>query len=649
MRRRFLAVLFFLQIIHGYTESVTQEIRLHCDLLLGDPFMIASSHWTASGNALKKIAAVNPAAVTLKTTSIRYGSRAEDSLGRRNQRLLKNLDGMPFARFTDGPKPVEFWDLTTTGQYLEESRNLMPGAKIGISVLQGENYEEIRTYLAKFHKDNYDYVELNLKYSARQNSMNLGEASYYKDLENYFKELYEDVITCSKVFQGIPFLVKFPRELVPFFTVPEISSLLECLFERRNSVILANSLRTFVPRSFDKNSDSLESGVVTGDHLFMSTYNAICQLDQKYLGNGFIVASGGVSNIPTSLDVFVAGASAVQLCTALDDRGVNFLKLLRQQLLHCQGEQPFLEYINLLSSTPEHSSSEVAKSKTISKSSLSKVAASFENAEAELIPIFQRAIEVELARVNLLQSSTEPKIPTELAIVQARGNLSGYAIQKIIIEEHNGQILDVGTAGELPKKMRDAEFTYDLAIMPRSIFDELCRQPKAILGLRNPVELLVIGASQSTLVGLDGCTLENVANIYHFDGPTARSALLRLSKEQSLASPSIEVIHKSELQALLAFWPRRSAILAKPPLNWMYGFLAPEVDNRWVAFWESSEDLLLVGSEQFVNNSDPGVLSGICSMYIEVARRVASDPLHAAQSCLDLQLITYLRNLLDVA
>lgn len=625
------------------------QTRLHCGLVLDDPYMVASSHWTAATNALKKIASVNPAAVTLKTTSIRHGSRAEDSLGKRNQRLLESADGRPFARFTDGPKAVEFWDLTTTGQYVDDSKQLMPKAKIGISILQGEDYHDIRTYLAKFHHEAYDYVELNLKYAVRHYSMGLGSATYYTDLETYFQELHKNVVSCLDVFQGIPLLVKFPREIVPFFGAPELAALLSVLFERSTSIVLANSLRTVVPRSFDKKSELLDSGVVTGDHLFMSTYHAICQLDEKYRGCGFVVASGGISSLPASLDAFVAGASAIQLCSALDDRGVNFVNLLRQQLHHCSGGQPLGQYIDGLCVDSEMATTEVAKSKAISKLSLAKITTAFQKADTALVPLFEDSIRVELAQAHLMEKTNRPNVPKTLAMVQSRGNLSGYAIQKLLIEEYEGIPLDVGTSGELLRSLRDPNFTYDLAIMPRSVFDELRRQQKDILGTRVPVELRVIGESQSALVGRKGCALENISSIYHFDGPTARSALLRLSREPSLSSPSIEVIEKSHLQALLAFWPMGSTILAKPPLSWMYGLLAPDDGSGWEECWQSNEDLLVVASQRFVESTDEGVVSGVVAAYIEATQRVAADPSTAAQSCLDLQLITYLRNLLDVA
>src|ERR1041384_6357119 len=82
-------------------------------LILRDPFMIASSHWTSTEKAFRNLASVSPSAVTLKTTSEKKGGDGE-AFDKRDMRRLQNRYGDSFATYTNGPPTLELWDIVTT-------------------------------------------------------------------------------------------------------------------------------------------------------------------------------------------------------------------------------------------------------------------------------------------------------------------------------------------------------------------------------------------------------------------------------------------------------------------------------------------------------------------------------------------------------
>jgi hypothetical protein len=111
---------------------------LHCEVLpqlvLRDPFIVASSHWTSTENALRQIASVSPAALTLKTTSQIKGGDGIEAVGKKREwRYLVNAQGHRFGRYVDGPWTVEFWDIPTTFKMTQVARSLFADSKIGLS------------------------------------------------------------------------------------------------------------------------------------------------------------------------------------------------------------------------------------------------------------------------------------------------------------------------------------------------------------------------------------------------------------------------------------------------------------------------------------------------------------------------------------
>jgi len=77
---------------------------------------------------------------------------------------LQDSRGNHFATFTDGPATLELLDLAATFSLTHIAQRILTDTKLGLSVLQGEDYGAIAKRL---HLEAYGYVELNLKYSLR--------------------------------------------------------------------------------------------------------------------------------------------------------------------------------------------------------------------------------------------------------------------------------------------------------------------------------------------------------------------------------------------------------------------------------------------------------------------------------------------------
>src|SRR6266853_3057939 len=167
-------------------------------LRLSDPFMIASSHWTSSEAAFRQLAPIRPSAITLKTMSGAKGAAGE---GSRDKQILVDSYGKPFAGYTDGPKTAELWDAATTYRMTQAAKRMLPGTVIGLSILSGENYEQVARQL---EPREYGYVELNWKYSFRGLDMARPDAEIGR--------IQEDLSSFLKAFLGRPLLIKVSRE-----------------------------------------------------------------------------------------------------------------------------------------------------------------------------------------------------------------------------------------------------------------------------------------------------------------------------------------------------------------------------------------------------------------------------------------------------
>ena len=230
------------------------------------------------------------------------------------------------------PKDVEFWNDETTDKYVEIARSTLPHAKIGISVLYGEDYSALSDALGNRQ---IDYVELNWKYALR------GKGSTSMLAES-FGQLVKDLEHFRSVFANLPAFLKIPREAHPFFEYEDFIPILDTLCNSKMGAIVSNTARWRVPPSKHRRTQHVElsSGVVMGETLFLDTFTALrnfataCVRSKNEVP---VVASGGLTEIGNVIDALVAGAMAVQICTAMDHRGMNIVAWLREQLLELVG------------------------------------------------------------------------------------------------------------------------------------------------------------------------------------------------------------------------------------------------------------------------------------------------------------------------
>src|SRR5699024_2891250 len=101
---------------------------------------------------------------------------------------------------------------------------------IGLSVLQGEDYQDIVTVL---DLSLFQYVELNWKYSFR----NLPG----KEVLARAGEIGADLDRFITTFHSLPRLIKFSRESLRFSNEEFFAQFLEVISQQSSGVIIANS------------------------------------------------------------------------------------------------------------------------------------------------------------------------------------------------------------------------------------------------------------------------------------------------------------------------------------------------------------------------------------------------------------------------
>lgn len=314
------------------------SVPLFSGLALSSPFWIASSHLTENENAIRALQPYQPAAVTLKTTSERTGGSGQ---GERLYRPLHVRAGAdkPHAWYCDGDKSRELLNLETTRRLLGTAKTAMPNTLVGVSILQGEDYDRAAKELA-----GGDFAELNLKYSGRLGPKGK-RSSWLKFQQGQLDLICRDVRAFSESFGSLPHFVKLTRDFVwlrPCAEWFQFADVIRALVAngRRVGLIFANSPKLRVPsawlgpRSRREDPDELAGGVLVGSPLFLDTYNIIRSLSMETpeFENIPIVASGGIMGLSESIDVWMAGAIAVQLCSALVAERPHYYSWLVGQL-----------------------------------------------------------------------------------------------------------------------------------------------------------------------------------------------------------------------------------------------------------------------------------------------------------------------------
>ncbi len=566
-------------------------------LTLSDPFMVSSSHWTANERAFRALAPFTPSSLTLKTTSERLGGSGTPVLARRDMRYLEDSFGRSFARYTDGPKTQELLDTATTACLVQQAVKWLPGTKIGLSILSGEDYSRLAKSLPV---GDCSYVELNLKYQFR--------GVDFRALDKPTNELAMELDGFFAAFGRTPTLIKLPRELTAIISGVDLTEVFHQVADRGAGVIVANSMRVTVPPSRVSGKDvrELSSGVVVGEYLILDTYHAVRILVQQCRDKGFclpIVASGGVMDIGAVIDLMATGASGVQLCTVLDVRKPQYLEVLRQQMHDLASDAGSVrELISTIREDVKRWSQTAVTAKEFRIDARNDIAAVL-SPEGDAVSVMAETIRAECENVEMpaFGRPTEAGVRPGLSFAFTRGSLTGYLMAKQCVQEYDLISLEYGSAAEFVQKLGEPGYQWDLGIFSESTLSAIEREGAGILGEISPIRIVAVATSHTELVGVSSVNLDEVTKVYHFDGGGARRALaLLLEKHQvdpdDLTGPA--------LIPLLRCWRREDGILAKPPLGRFYGQLCrQEVRQQWGPIWACDEPYWLVASKQFTEGN----------------------------------------------
>lgn len=574
-------------------------------LVLSDPFMIASSHWTESEVALKRLAPLSPAAVTLKTTSEAVGGPGIRFASSRERHQVLNSLRSPIGWYSDGPKGLEFWNLATTYTMLSVARGILPNTKLGLSVLFGEDFQAVKNALPI---QDVDYLELNLKYAFRAASVSGRDeavARVLSGIDRFFS-----------VFAGKPALVKMPAEVLEVIAGPVLLPIRERIASYGGGMIVANSKKVRVPpsRSGARDLSELSRGVVMGDYLLMSTFTALRELLEARETDKCevpLVASGGVTDIGATIDVLVAGAGAVQLCSALDLRTANFLEWMREQLISLgDGFPSLVSYVNTLRETPALWFDAARRATSLQAPD-----------EVISLTVVRRSRDVEAAIAETLRDEldTEPSAAFSTGAIEAVRDASSY---QFIITKANiaSYLLSQGCVRALefsPLEFDDrtrfhinslrGDFRWDFAIAPESAVKFVLNEVPSGGAFPIPHVLGPVGASHVDILGDSREALSDLETLYYFAGLSSNAAMTRflLSPAAPSIKPVAEAVEASQLLPLLRAWRRHSGIMARRPLGVLYSLLAQaDTAAHWNRIWTSQEPLLLVCRANLVGTVD---------------------------------------------
>ena len=524
-------------------------------LSLSDPFMIASSHWTSSERSFQALATVSPSALTLKTTSESRGGTGSGLAMSREMRPLRNVHGNTFATYTDGPTELELWDLSTTYDMSTKAKQLLPGTRLGLSVLQGEDYREVCETLGTA---NYDYIELNWKYTFRRlpgSDPTRGIANIRSDLDAFLE-----------VFADLPILIKLPREALQFLESPEFIALLGVIDSRNAGLIVANSRRTKVPpsRVVSPEPRELSKGVIVGEELFLETYNALRalqSLQRDDLSVPPLVASGGIVDVPGIVDSIAAGAQAVQLCTALDLWGVQAVVWFRSQVSLLESQYgSFADFRDAIRASQETWTRAVLSAKGFElhnerlaeETCRTKEAASYvqDTLVAECLPTGS----LDAMASDVDQQSEDAFSGYQAKILVTRGNVISFLLSRRCVTDLGLKPIELENINKFIGSLQEDNFEYDFAIVPERAF-HFVKQHRAT-NANAPHALMEVGVSTIQLVGDQRTPLEEITHVYHFGGISSRSNVGQLLR---VLKPRIDQITASKLTPLLRTWPTGAA------------------------------------------------------------------------------------------
>jgi len=600
--------------------------------------MVASSHLTANENSFRRLSEVAPSAVTLKTTSQKYGGDGKG--GGRRKVDLDGPGGVLTGAYTDGPKPLELWNLEATIQGTQDARrHLGADCAIGLSVLDKEDYVDLAKRLPL---DEYQYVELNWKYALRD--------AEYADLPGKLDEARQDAERFAQAFSSKPLFLKLPREASPLIGTRQMSDLLGALDSRHIALIVANSRRAPVPLSRSRQSgkpDTLNQGVLVGDLLFLETYDLFRRLG-THRHIPALVATGGVMDIGSVIDLAAARAVAFQLASAIDAYGHQVLTLLRYQL------ETVLELLGAKSWTD--ASSALAGDEDIYRDLITSVRKMMRMPDdvgtalnaSELDPVVMTTLGQELQgpvpETWTKKPDGHPPLDSVTFLVLP-GNVSTSLLARRVAAELGLKELEMRSSSDFAGGVIDRSVNYGFAILQSEAIARLETElPENSSG--RPVVLGEVARSCAELVG-SAVAPKDLRVIYYFPGSSFRPLIEKCRR----AAPGAEFVpldRSKLLVPLLSAWNHEKGIIAKPPLSRIYGRLTPApVAEHWNPLMTHCEPLRLIASKGLSDSEAGGeVIQLVCFHLYRERQNVLDSPQNAAHTLRSFGLAAYLNELL---
>ena len=267
-------------------------------------------------------------------------TRDKRSVREKTQKILPRY-GRSF--YCDGPKQEELLTYEKTAELLNFAKGKLPKTKLGISVLSSaaQDYVSLRQMC-----DGADFCELNLKYSFRIKD----KPEHLKESASAFEAILKEIGRFLTAFADIPSFIKLSRELSWLPGSGEFTRLLELLVKHRKAgLIVANSLKVDIPAFLAGGIEwDLKGGVFCGERLFDQTIDLLEKMKTECQEKNVpLIATGGMIDPEYTILAVRAGASAVQLCTAFDYKGINFYRTLVWNLgnrIKSRGLKSFEQY-----------------------------------------------------------------------------------------------------------------------------------------------------------------------------------------------------------------------------------------------------------------------------------------------------------------
>jgi dihydroorotate dehydrogenase len=524
----------------------------------------------------------------------------------------------------NGLKKIELIDLAATHKISTEAFEIFKNTSIGLSVLQNENYREISKALKTF---SYSFIELNWKYTFRTID--------YSNLTKEISKIFNDLKSFIDAFKGNQCIVKLSREVLEPSLISLLNPIFEFLTENNIPIVIANSKRFILPPSKTSAKESLREyndGVVIGEYLFLETFNWVKRFKlMKNKGTKVppIIASGGLTDIRSIIDIIAAGAEAVQLCTAFDRHGVHFLDTLREELEYViEDYSSFEEFKNAIQSNDSEWLRCASKAEKVVSSAESKV---FDiiNLNDQILTHLKNAVTLELGHSKAETDSPCLKIGTESKQEDRfMINLSSvgiYLLAEEAVSKYHFFPIDYAFSKELSFAFKHDSTQYDFALIPKSTLTYLQSEPASTFGSNFPIEIGKVGVSAIELIGDGRMKLNEIKTIYYFGGLSSRYAINILLKE---VQPNIELIKPKEVLPLLRSWNSNFGIMVDYPLSRIYShFVSPEIEKYWAPLWSERQDIVLVASLNYYQAPNGRVNSNkVLKQLKELANEISADP-----------------------